>query len=188
MATVDQTALSGPAYHLTGSGAKAYFCFDGTPVRPEDRAGFDQVAGCEQFFVIGPDPAWADMSPDFEAVAVEATDTAVVLYTSGTTGTPKGAELSHANMVLNALTCHKLFGAIDHDVHLITLPLFHSFGQTVQMNSGFGAGATLVLLPRFTAPAALSLMQDEKVTRQSTTFMKKRSASFSASARSRCSR
>jgi long-chain acyl-CoA synthetase len=155
------------AYHLTDSGAKAYFCFEGTPELPlgqEGRAGFDQVPGCERFFLIGPDPAWADMSPDFETAAVEATDTAVVLYTSGTTGTPKGAELSHANMVLNALTCHKLFGTIDNDVHLIALPLFHSFGQTVQMNAGFGAGATLVLLPRFTAPAALSLMQAEKVT------------------------
>ena len=85
----------------------------------------------------------------------EATDTAVILYTSGTTGRPKGAELSHANLLLNALTCNRQFGAAEHDVHLITLPLFHSFGSTVQMNAGFSVGATLVLLPRFDAAKAV---------------------------------
>src|SRR5947207_423894 len=85
----------------------------------------------------------------------------VVLYTSGTTGTPKGAELTHANMVMNALTCHKVFGTVEHDVHLVTLPLFHSFGQSVQLNAGFGSAATLVLVPRFDARTALSLMQSE---------------------------
>src|SRR5690606_3044690 len=51
-----------------------------------------------------------------------------------------------------------------HDVYLVTLPLFHSFGQTVQMNAGFGEGGTLVLLPRFDAAQALALMQRENVT------------------------
>src|SRR5690606_27198831 len=91
-------------------------------------------------------------------------DTAVVLYTSGTTGQPKGAELTHSNMVMNALGCHRLFGAADHDVHLLALPLFHSFGQSVDLNAGFGAGATMVLLPRFDARTALGLMQRERVT------------------------
>ena len=94
----------------------------------------------------------------------EATDTAVILYTSGTTGQPKGAELSHANLLLNALTCNRQFGVADHEVHLITLPLFHSFGSTVQMNAGFAVGATLVLLPRFDAEKAVALLQKEKVT------------------------
>ena len=70
----------------------------------------------------------------------EATDTAVILYTSGTTGQPKGAELSHSNLLLNALTCNRQFG-VANEVHLITLPLFHSFGSTVQMNAGFAVGA-----------------------------------------------
>ncbi len=90
----------------------------------------------------------------------------MILYTSGTTGQPKGAELTHANMVLNALTSNRLFGtlATDHDTHLLTLPLFHSFGQTVNMNAGFSVGATLVLLPRFEAGQALALMQKEEIT------------------------
>jgi long-chain acyl-CoA synthetase len=157
------------AYHLTDSSAKAYFCFEGGPGLPlgeEGRAGFDQAPDCTHFFPITTalEGFMADASPIFESVPVSATDTAVILYTSGTTGTPKGAELTHANMVLNALTCHRLFGTVENEVHLVALPLFHSFGQTVQLNSGFGAGATLILLPRFTPAAALATMASERVT------------------------
>jgi long-chain acyl-CoA synthetase len=109
--------------------------------------------------------ALTDASPAFEAVLGSETDTAVILYTSGTTGQPKGAELSHSNLVLNALSCNRLFGSTPGtDVHLLTLPLFHSFGSTVQMNAGFSMGATLVLLPRFDAEAAIGLLQSEDVT------------------------
>ncbi|MEW2328728.1 long-chain fatty acid--CoA ligase [Micromonospora chersina] len=168
-------------YHLQDSGAKAYFCFEGTPelaMGAEGWRGFGQAVGCEHFFLItadlhAPSPiegvrtlgtVLAGRSPRFETVVTEATDTAVILYTSGTTGQPKGAELTHANMVMNALTCWRLFGAADQDVHLVTLPLFHSFGQTVQMNAGLHGGATLVLLPRFDAATALALMARERVT------------------------
>ncbi|MET7436993.1 long-chain-fatty-acid--CoA ligase [Streptomyces sp. NPDC004082] len=175
------------AYHLADSGAKAYFCFEGTPelqMGQEGWDGFGASEGCEQFFLLTAAPdtgsplagaetltaALAGRSADFETVATEASDTAVVLYTSGTTGLPKGAELTHANMTLNALTCQQLFGEaghaqqVEHDVHLITLPLFHSFGQSVQMNAGLAARATLVLLPRFQARAALTLMERHSVT------------------------
>ncbi|MFE7837790.1 long-chain fatty acid--CoA ligase [Streptomyces sp. NPDC057474] len=169
------------AYHLADSGAKAYFCFEGTaelPLGAEGRRGFSEVDGCEHFFLItaaASSPgtaegaatlgeAVAQLSTEFESVATEATDTAVILYTSGTTGRPKGAELTHTNMLLNAVVCHRTFGTVNHDVHLVTLPLFHSFGQSVQMNAGIGAGATLVLLPRFDATTALKLMEEEKVT------------------------
>jgi long-chain acyl-CoA synthetase len=157
------------AYHLSDSGAKAFFCFAGGPGLPlgeEGRAGFDATPSCEQFFLI--DESFMDLLAGqpaaFETVATEPGDTAVVLYTSGTTGTPKGAELTHANMVLNALTCQRVFGTAEHDVHLVTLPLFHSFGQSVQLNAGFGAGATMVLLPRFEPKTALELMEREHVT------------------------
>jgi len=72
----------------------------------------------------------------FTSAATAETDTAVILYTSGTTGKPKGAELTHSNMVQNALLANRLFGMHPHDVHLVALPLFHSFGQSVQMNAG----------------------------------------------------
>jgi long-chain acyl-CoA synthetase len=168
------------AYHLGDSDAKAYFCFEGTPELPmgqEGAAGFDAAPGCEHFFLIPGatsgttvpgaatlTEALAGQPTTFESVVTAETDTAVILYTSGTTGQPKGAELSHANLVLNALTCNRQFGTAPHDVHLITLPLFHSFGSTVQMNAGIAVGATLVLLPRFEATQAVKLLQQEKVT------------------------
>jgi len=169
------------AYHLDDSDAKAYFCFEGTPELPmavEGWAGFEATPGCGSFFLVTAEAgsrsaikeaetlcdALAGQPPTFDAVVTDATDPAVILYTSGTTGQPKGAELSHGNLVLNAVTCNRQFGLVDHDVHLVTLPLFHSFGSTVQMNAGFAAGATLVLLPRFDAAKALTLLEDEQVT------------------------
>ncbi|MEU0987871.1 long-chain fatty acid--CoA ligase [Streptomyces sp. NPDC005953] len=168
-------------YHLQDSGAKAYFCFEGTDRLPMGRAGrtaFDAVPDCVHFVVIeaGTEDAsaraaaatlaefTAEAPAGFDTVPTEETDTAVVLYTSGTTGSPKGAELTHSNMVQNALLSNRLFGTSPDDVHLVALPLFHSFGQTVQLNAGFASGATVVLLPRFEPGAALSAMEREKVT------------------------
>jgi long-chain acyl-CoA synthetase len=171
------------AYHLQDSQAKAYFCFEGTselPMAREGYQGFESTDACETFWVITADPASAspiDGAPtlaaavdgrptSFDTRPTDPTDTAMILYTSGTTGQPKGAELTHVNMVLNALSTLQLHGRPDDgwDTHLVTLPLFHSFGQTVQMNGGFGTGSTLVLLPRFDPKAALSLMQSEEIT------------------------
>jgi long-chain acyl-CoA synthetase len=103
---------------------------------------------------------------EFETVATDEDDTAVILYTSGTTGQPKGAELRHRNMRDNALAGEALFGADPEtpDSYLTVLPLFHSFGQTVCQNGAFAYGGTSVMLPRFEANAALELMVKEKIT------------------------
>jgi long-chain acyl-CoA synthetase len=169
-------------YHLNDSEATAYFCFQGTaelPMAAEGHTGFGQAERCEHFFVITADPAAASpiegaqtlgaalagQSPVFETVLAAETDPAVILYTSGTTGQAKGAELSHSNLLLNALTCNRLFqSAPGTDTHLLVLPLFHSFGSTVNMNAGFATAATLVLLPRFEANAAVKLLEQENVT------------------------
>ncbi|GAA1763168.1 long-chain fatty acid--CoA ligase [Luedemannella helvata] len=91
-------------------------------------------------------------------------DTAVVFYTSGTTGEPKGAELSHLNLVMNALiNTAEAHEARTSDVVLGCLPLFHTFGQTVSMNGTFRMGATMVLLARFSGDAAIDLMLAEGV-------------------------
>ncbi|MEV6051009.1 long-chain fatty acid--CoA ligase [Streptomyces sp. NPDC052107] len=93
-----------------------------------------------------------------------ADDPAVIFYTSGTTGVPKGAVLSHFNIVMNATV--NAFDANDiraDDIALGALPLFHAFGQTVSLNSTWRAGATLVLLPRFDAARAIELMVKEGV-------------------------
>jgi long-chain acyl-CoA synthetase len=171
------------AYHLDDCDAKAYFCFEGTaelPMGQDGWAGFNDTPGCEHFFLVTADPAAASpiegaetfgsavaQQPGaFETRVTEPGDTAVILYTSGTTGKPKGAELSHSNMVMNVLTGHRLFESkvSEPDTHLVVLPLFHSFGQTVQMNSGFALGGTLVLMARFEPTGALKLMQQEHVT------------------------
>src|SRR6516225_1994524 len=169
------------AYHLADSAAKAYFCFEGTAELPLGEAGLaahQRTPSCEHFVLLTADPAATSPSAEAETLAefvhrqpatflsapTAETDTAVILYTSGTTGQPKGAELTHSNMVQNALLANRLFGLHPHDVHLITLPLFHSFGQTVQLNAGFATGATVVLLPRFDAGQALALMEREQVT------------------------
>ncbi|CAO5155783.1 Long-chain-fatty-acid--CoA ligase [Frankia sp. AiPs1] len=101
---------------------------------------------------------------DFDTVPTSESDPAVVLYTSGTTGSPKGAELTHSNMVLNATVSAEVFGAAERDVHLVALPLFHAFGQTTNLNAGLFSGATLVLLPRFEPEAALATLLRESVT------------------------
>ncbi|WP_042364646.1 long-chain-fatty-acid--CoA ligase [Streptacidiphilus neutrinimicus] len=91
-------------------------------------------------------------------------DPAVVFYTSGTTGQPKGAVLSHLNLVMNATVNAFDANRVEaDDVVLGSLPLFHTFGQTVSMNSTWRAGAALVLLPRFHAGQAIELMLREGV-------------------------
>ena len=88
-----------------------------------------------------------------EPVPVAASDPAIILYTSGTTGKPKGATLTHANILSNARSCVRVFGFTADDVIFGGLPLFHAFGQTVSMNAAFAASATVALLPRFTLMA-----------------------------------
>ncbi len=90
-------------------------------------------------------------------------DTAVILYTSGTTGQPKGAELSNANLARNAEASRGLFGLGSEAVVLGALPLFHTFGQTCGMNATIGGGGTLTLIPRFEPAKALEIIQRDAV-------------------------
>jgi long-chain acyl-CoA synthetase len=109
--------------------------------------------------------AAAEVPPLHTYVTREAEDIAVVFYTSGTTGQPKGALLTHLNLVMNATV--NVFDANDAsagDIVLGCLPLFHTFGQTVGMNGTFRLGGTLVLLARFSGEAAIDLMVRENVT------------------------
>jgi len=123
------------------------------PVVWADREGDDSVA------------AMAAAEPVAQLHDTLATDTAVILYTSGTTGKPKGAELTHANLTINsALVVPKLLPIGPDDVTLATLPLFHSFGQTCIQNATIAVGGTFTLLPRFGAKEAFEIVQRDGVT------------------------
>ncbi|OLQ79081.1 long-chain-fatty-acid--CoA ligase [Photobacterium proteolyticum] len=167
-------------YHLEDSRAKFFFCFEGTDVLPMGEAGiaaFNQVDHCLDMVVMTADqnqhsfngqPSFSafikECDPQCDYLPRRADDTAVILYTSGTTGLPKGAELTQGNMVCNALVSENLMAAQADDVQLVTLPLFHSFGQTVNMNASVFAGATMVLVPRFEPATVLEMIAEHKVT------------------------
>ena len=92
-------------------------------------------------------------------------DTAVILYTSGTTGRPKGAELTHRNLDLNAKrSSADIMRMLPEDVIMGCLPLFHVFGLTCGLNAAVRCGATLTLIPRFDPAKALEVVQRDKVT------------------------
>ncbi len=103
--------------------------------------------------------------PSAETAARADDDTAVILYTSGTTGTPKGAELTHANLYRNAtVTKSTLLDLRPDDVIMGCLPLFHAFGQTCALNAAVTAGACLTLITRFDAATALKVIERDRVT------------------------
>jgi long-chain acyl-CoA synthetase len=105
-------------------------------------------------------------SPDFEIVATSPDDTAVIGYTSGTTGKPKGAELSNFNLFYQCRMLPELTDENRHDdeVRLAVLPLFHSFGQSCIMNTVLAMGSTLTLMPRFEPAKAMEIVQRDRVT------------------------
>jgi long-chain acyl-CoA synthetase len=91
-------------------------------------------------------------------------DTAVILYTSGTTGTPKGAELTHENLRRNVEASIGVFGLDERAVTLGALPLFHAFGQTCGLNATIAVGGCLTLIPRFDGTKALEILERDRVT------------------------
>ncbi len=152
------------AFYLEDSGAKLLLAWHGFA---EEARGGTADAGAEMIEV---EPATfaamlAEREPTPGLVDTAEDDTAVILYTSGTTGKPKGAELTHLNLFRNAdvssrTTCEVSQG----DIVLGALPLFHSFGQTVGMNASLKVGACLTLVPRFDPAEALETMQRDGVT------------------------
>src|SRR4051812_21659620 len=151
------------AFYLEDSGAKLLFAwhdFGEAAHAGASRAGAEVVdvkpGEFEQLLMA------AQAARDVADVADD--DTAVILYTSGTTGTPKGAELTHANLRTNAKISAKLGSTDENDTILGALPLFHSFGQTCGMNGAVTAGARLSMIPRFDPGKALEIIQRDSVT------------------------
>jgi long-chain acyl-CoA synthetase len=150
------------AYYLSDSGAKLLFAWEG--FAEEARAGAEEAgAECIVVTLEGFAHLVGSASPEPEIADVDGEDTAVLLYTSGTTGQPKGAELTHANLISNANASRKLFTKGAEAICLGALPLFHSFGQTCGMNATLGGGGTLTLVPRFDPAKALEVIQRDRV-------------------------
>ncbi len=160
--------LSAPEvrYHLEDSGAKllvAHSLFE-APAREGAR-----LAGVPTVAAEGSGPGTlAELAGAAPAPALHptpATDTAVILYTSGTTGKPKGAELTHSNLLMNcAVVVPRLVPATPDAVALGALPLFHSFGQTCIQNATLAMGGTMTLLPRFGPREAFEVLERDRVT------------------------
>ena len=153
------------AYYLGDSGAKVLFAWHeaaveaakgaagtGTQILEVDRARYGRAARRRS-----PRRPRQRSRP--------ATTTAVILYTSGTTGRPKGAELTHANLTRNAeLTAATMLNAGPGDVTMGCLPLFHVFGLTCGLNATIVGGGSLTLLPRFDPGKALEIIGRDQVT------------------------
>jgi long-chain acyl-CoA synthetase len=151
------------AFLLGDSEANVLVAWDGCAEEAEQAAA-ESEAEC---LIVAPgefEQLLAGAVPLAEVAGREESDTAVILYTSGTTGTPKGAELTHANLARNAEVSRQLFGIGPQSVILGSLPLFHSFGQTCTLNATLLAGGTVTLLPRFDAGQVLEIVQRDRVT------------------------
>jgi long-chain acyl-CoA synthetase len=152
------------SFYLEDSEAKLLLAWHGFLAEAADGAA---DAGVE---LIGVEPtAFGStldaLEPTAEMAAVDDGDTAVILYTSGTTGQPKGAELSHVNLIRNAdVSAHTNTTVGPGDIVLGALPLFHTFGQTVSMNASLLVGATLTLVPKFDPGEVLETMARDEVT------------------------
>jgi len=157
------------AHQLTDSGAKLMFTIQ--PFLENARAAAEEV-GLSDIVVVGPcegdEPTLADLLAEgHEPPAIDIDpdrDLAVLPYSSGTTGLPKGVMLTHRNLIANCLQIDEVFRVGSDDVLLGVLPFFHIYGQTVIMNLGLRNGATVVTMPRFDLEQFLDLIAKHDVT------------------------
>jgi long-chain acyl-CoA synthetase len=150
------------AFHLSDSGAKALVAWN--QFADAARAGAEK-AGAE-CIVVEPgefEKQVGESEPVEETAERDDDDTALILYTSGTTGTPKGAELTHENLHSATQISVDLVDSGPETVTFGALPLFHVFGLTSGLNSCVRVGACLTLLPRFDPGKALEIVQRDKV-------------------------
>jgi long-chain acyl-CoA synthetase len=150
-------------FYLSDPGAKVLFAWHG--FADAAQTGADE-AGAELVLVTPGEfeGLLAQHEPRTEIVERDESDTAVILYTSGTTGKPKGAELTHANLLANVRGMIQLAETTADDIVLGALPLFHSFGQTCGLNATMAVGGLLSMVPRFDPGKALEIIQRDKVT------------------------
>jgi long-chain acyl-CoA synthetase len=159
------------AFHLGDSGARILITWEGILAEAAKGA---EAAGLDQVYVVGHagdsavgvpfERLMAVEVPSYEMAIREPTDTAVIVYTSGTTGRPKGAELTHLQLYMNADIPGRLFGVRPDDVVLTVLPLFHVFGLSSILDVCVRFGCTMSLVPRFKPAAVLEAIQRDRIT------------------------
>ena len=148
-------------YYLDDAAPAAVIC------RPFDLAGMRELTrprGLHHIYTLDADgqgtlvETYRSLSGEFDTCNVAPDDTAVLLYTSGTTGRPKGAMITHANLAANAHALHQAWGWRPDDVLLHALPLFHIHGLFVACHCVLLNGTKMILLPKFDVPAIMRLL------------------------------
>jgi long-chain acyl-CoA synthetase len=166
--------LKGPEveFQLADSGARALITWEGVLAEAGKGAA---AAGLSDIYAVGHQAGTPGALP-FEQLLVappgppgammqrEPDDTAIVVYTSGTTGKPKGAELTHIQLYMNADIPGRLVGVHPSDVVLTVLPLFHVFGLSSILNLCVRFGCAMSLVPRFGARDVLAAIERDKCT------------------------
>jgi len=159
------------AFHLGDSGARILITWEGILAEAAKGA---EAAGLDRVYAVGhagdsetamPFERLLDAAvPRFEMAAREPLDTAVIVYTSGTTGRPKGAELTHMQLYMNADIPGRLFDVQADDIVLTVLPLFHVFGLSSIVDVCVRFGCAMSLIPRFSPAAVLAAIQRDRIT------------------------
>jgi long-chain acyl-CoA synthetase len=150
------------AFHLQDSGAKLLYAWH----QFGEAASAGAAAAGAECVPVTPGEAEQQIggaSPLGDVAARDDSDTALILYTSGTTGTPKGAELTHGNLASAARIAVELVDSGPETVTFGALPLFHVFGLTSGLNACVRVGGCLTLLPRFDPGKALEIVARDRV-------------------------
>ena len=159
------------AYHLSDSDARLLVTHDelaadaapaaartAAPVVVVGRSGADWPLATIAFEQLLSGPRDDDIRPG------SSDDTAVLLYTSGTTGRPKGAELSHFQLYMNCTLAAERFGLDENDVTLAVLPFFHVYGLSSVLNAAVRHARCISVVPRFDVDAVLSAIERDRIT------------------------
>jgi len=159
------------AFHLGDSGAGVLITWEGSLAEAAKGA---EAAGLDRIYAVGHaggrggaypfERLLAAQVPRFQMQMREPADTAVIVYTSGTTGRPKGAELTHLQLYMNADIPGRLFDVRPDDVVITVLPLFHVFGLSSILDVCVRFGCTMSLIPRYTPAAVLAAIQRDRAT------------------------
>jgi long-chain acyl-CoA synthetase len=166
---------------LNNSQASGIICFEGTPelaIAKEVMDAMKKSEFCKKMWVIKASENFkinnenifdfnsliSNSEEYFDTIQCSSENTAVILYTSGTTGKPKGAELTHSNILFNSFIGKDLAQLNKSDKVIMSLPLFHVYGQVVMMLSAILSGSSLIVLPRFDPIEVLQAMEKYKAT------------------------